>query len=148
VTETLTIKRLVPRFFRQTRGAAIVEFALVVPILFLMVWGIISFSRAYQRVNALTSSLREGARVASTMDSLVTLGSRRTTVKTTIHNFSTAFGYTVDTALVTVDGSAGTQVRVRVVNYPIFSGISFIGGLSGITVTREAVFRCERECGD
>src|SRR6185503_5942368 len=37
------------RFLRKTKGAAIVEFALVVPILFLLVWGIISFTRAYQR---------------------------------------------------------------------------------------------------
>jgi Flp pilus assembly protein TadG len=143
------IKRLsAERFLKRTRAAAIVEFALVVPILFLLVWGIISFSRAYQRLNALTSSLREGARVASTLDSIVTFASRRTTVKTSIRTFSTAFGYAVDTSLVTVDASSGTDVRVRVVNYPIFSGLSFVGGLSSITVSREAVFRCERNCGD
>ena len=142
------MKRLIPiRFLRQTRGAAIIEFALVVPILFLLVWGIISFSRAYQRLNALSSSLREGARVASTMDSVVSLGSRRTQVRTHIRTFSSAFGFPVDTALVTVDASSGVDVRVHVVNYPIFSGLSFVGGLSSITVSREAVFRCERACG-
>ena len=137
----------VKRFLRRTRGAAIIEFALVVPILFLLVWGIISFSRAYQRLNALTSSLREGARVASTLDSLVSLASRRNTVKAHIRTFSTAFGYPVDTSLVTVLGNASGEARVSVVNYPIFSGLSFVGGLSSITVSREAVFRCERgEC--
>ena len=30
-----------------------------------------------------------------------------------------------------------------VVNYPIFSGLNFIGGLSSITITRKAVFRSE-----
>ena|SRR5688572_17065552 len=141
-------KRLSPRrFLRKTRGAAIVEFALVVPILFLLVWGIISFSRAYQRLNSLTASLREGARVASTLDSLGTLASRTTQVRSHIFTFSAAFGYAVDTTLVTVDASSGTEVRVGVVNYPIFNGISFLGGLSGITVTREAIFRCERDCG-
>jgi Flp pilus assembly protein TadG len=135
------------RFLRRTKGAAIIEFALVVPILFLLVWGIISFSRAYQRLNALSSSLREGARVASTLDKLVTDASRRTEVKTHIRRFSTAFGFPIDTSLVTVDASSGTEVRVHVVNYPIFSGLSFVGGLSSITVTRAAVFRCERECG-
>jgi Flp pilus assembly protein TadG len=141
-------KRLSPRrFLRRTRGAAIVEFALVVPILFLLVWGIISFSRAYQRLNALTSSLREGARVASTLDSLVSNGAKRTQVRSHMHTFSTAFGYSIDTTLVTIDASSGVDVRVQVVNYPIFSGLSFLGGLSSITVTREAVFRCERDCG-
>jgi Flp pilus assembly protein TadG len=126
-----------------------VEFALVVPILFLLVWGIISFSRAYQRLNALTSSLREGARVASTLDGLVTDAAKRTMVRTAISTFSGAFGYPIDTSLVTVDAvtGAGADVRVRVVNYPIFSGLSFLGGLSSITVSREAIFRCERNCG-
>ena len=141
------MKRLsVSRFFRRTRAAAIIEFALVVPILFLIVWGIISFSRAYQRLNALTSSLREGARVASTLDSIQSLANRRTQIRTSIHRFSNAFGYTVDTSLVTIDASNLVDVRVSVSNYPLFSGLSFVGGLSGITVNREAIFRCEREC--
>jgi Flp pilus assembly protein TadG len=135
------------RFGRNTCAAAVVEFALVVPILFLLVWGIISFSRAYQRLNALSSSLREGARVASTLDALVTDAAKRTMVRTSIHTFSSAFGYTVDTSLVTIDASSGVDVRVGVVNYPIFNGLSFVGGLSSITVTREAIFRCERACG-
>ena len=148
MTKRLSLKRLL----RQTRAAAIVEFALVVPILFLLVWGIISFSRAYQRLNALTSSLREGARVASTLDDLTTNAARRTIVLTAIRTFSSSFGYPVDTTRVTINasvpvGGGNGDVRVGVLNYPIFSGLSFVGGLSGITVTREAVFRCERSCG-
>ena len=81
------------------------------------------------------------------MDSVTSLASRRTTVRTTIRTFSSAFGYPVDTGLVTIDASSLVDVRVRVVNYPIFSGLSFVGGLSNITVSREAVFRCERACG-
>jgi Flp pilus assembly protein TadG len=139
----------VRRFGRNTSAAAVIEFALVVPILFMLVWGIISFTRAYQRLNALTSSLREGARVASTLDSLASLGSRRSQVWSHMNTFSSAFGYKIDTTQVTIDVAtgAGADVRVRVVNYPIFSGLTFLGGLSGITVSREAVFRCERECG-
>jgi Flp pilus assembly protein TadG len=139
--------RFVRRFIRQQRAAAIVEFALVVPILFLLVWGVISFSRGYQRLNALSASLREGARVASTLDSIVTVANRATSVRLSILNFSTAYGYPVDTSLVTVDASSGVDVRVSVNNYPLFAGLNFVGGLSSITVTREAIFRCERGCG-
>ena len=145
------MKRLsLSSFLKRTRGAAIIEFALVVPILFLLVWGIISFSRAYQRMNSLTASLREGARVASTLDSLTSLASRRTQVRTHILRFSAAYGYAVDTSRVTIIASnASGDVSVRVVNYPIFSGLTFVGGLSGITVSRDATFRCERgNCGD
>ncbi len=146
------MKRLnLKRFIRQTKGAAILEFALVVPILFMMVWGIISFTRAYQRMNALTASLREGARLASTLDSVATNPpdasgtTRHKAVKTTIRTFSSAFGYPVDTSLVTIS-AAGSDVTVSVTNYPIFSGINFIGSLQNITVTRQAIFRCERNC--
>lgn len=140
---------IIRRFLRRERGSVIVEFALVVPILFLMVWAIISFSRAYQRLNALSASLREGVRVASTLDSLQSLASRRTQVRVAIRNFSSAFGYPVDTSQVTVVANAVTgDVTVGVTNYPLFSGINFIGNLSGITVTRQAIFRCERACGD
>lgn len=143
------IERLSPtRFLKRTRAAAIVEFALVVPILFMLVWGILSFSRAYQRLNSLSASLREGARVASTLDSISTVTVRKTTVRKAIRSFSTAFGYAVDTSLVTITASnVSGDVRVTVVNYPIFSGLSFLFGLSSITVSREAVFRCERDCG-
>jgi Flp pilus assembly protein TadG len=136
-----------PLSLRQRKGAAILEFALVVPIPFMMVWGIISFSRAYQRMNALTAALREGARSASTMDSIRTVPNRTTSVKNTITNFSSAFGYTVDVTQVSVSTTAN-DVTVSVTNYPIFSGISFLGGLSSITITRQATFRCERNCND
>jgi hypothetical protein len=77
----------------------------------------------------------------------VTDAAKRTLVRTSIHTFSNAFGYTVDTSLVTINASSVSgDVRVGVVNYPIFSGLAFLGGLSGITVSREAVFRCERNC--
>jgi Flp pilus assembly protein TadG len=138
---------MMSRFLRRTQGAAIIEFALVVPILFFMVWGIIQFSRAYQRLNALSASLREGARVASTLDSVVSVGNRTSMVYTRIDNFSSAFGYKIDTTQVLVDASSGSEVRVYVTNYPIFAGLNFLGGLDAITVSREAVFRCEQACG-
>jgi Flp pilus assembly protein TadG len=44
------------------RGAAIVEFAIVLPLLLLLVFGIIEFGRGYNVKVQLTSSVREGAR--------------------------------------------------------------------------------------
>ena len=52
--------------FRRTtsneRGAAAVEFALVLPLLLLLVLGIIEFSRLYNIQISLTNAAREGAR--------------------------------------------------------------------------------------
>ena len=54
------------RLLGKRIGAVIVEFALVVPFLFLIVFGIIDFSRAYAQLNNINSSLREGARYGTT----------------------------------------------------------------------------------
>jgi hypothetical protein len=55
-------------FLRDERGTSVVEFALVVPILFLIVFGIVDFSRAFYTMSSLTAAVREGARLASTME--------------------------------------------------------------------------------
>jgi Flp pilus assembly protein TadG len=49
---------------RSDRGQALIEFALVLPLLLLLVFGITEFSRAWMTVNVLTSAAREGARLA------------------------------------------------------------------------------------
>ncbi len=48
---------------RSDRGAAAVEFALVVPILLLLVFGIAEFGRAYQVQTSLSAAARHGARI-------------------------------------------------------------------------------------
>jgi hypothetical protein len=45
------------------RGAVAVEFLLVAPLLFLLLFGIIQFGRAYNVKVELTGAVREGARV-------------------------------------------------------------------------------------
>jgi Flp pilus assembly protein TadG len=49
---------------RGNRGQSVVEFALVLPLLLLILFGITEFGRAWMTVNILTSSAREGARLA------------------------------------------------------------------------------------
>lgn len=48
---------------RSDSGAAAVEFALIAPLLILLVVGIIEFSRAYNAQVSLTAAAREGVRV-------------------------------------------------------------------------------------
>jgi Flp pilus assembly protein TadG len=50
---------------RDERGAAVVEFALVLPLLVLFTFGIIEFGRAYSAKIELTAAVREGARAAA-----------------------------------------------------------------------------------
>jgi Flp pilus assembly protein TadG len=49
----------------RERGASAVEFALIAPILILLVFGIVQFAITYNRVQGLHAAAREGARVAS-----------------------------------------------------------------------------------
>lgn len=58
-----------PRAFSRTvsrdqRGTAVVEFALIAPILFLLVFGILDFGRALNYYNQLTQLAGQGARAA------------------------------------------------------------------------------------
>lgn len=50
---------------RTESGNAVIEFALILPLLLLVVFGITELGRALMTVNLLTSAAREGARVAS-----------------------------------------------------------------------------------
>lgn len=49
---------------RSERGAELIEFALVVPMLLLIILGIADFGFMFQRYEVLTNAAREGARVA------------------------------------------------------------------------------------
>lgn len=76
--------------FRQHRnqkperdGAALVETALVLPIFFMIVLGIIEFGRAMMVAQLLTNGAREGTRVA------IMPGSTNTEVETAVKSFVT-----------------------------------------------------------
>ncbi|WP_347351559.1 TadE/TadG family type IV pilus assembly protein [Intrasporangium sp.] len=49
---------------RRTRGAAAVEFALVLPLMLAVIGGVVDFGRAFYTQVVLTNAAREGARAA------------------------------------------------------------------------------------
>ena len=51
-------------FVRGNRGQSVIEFALVLPLLLVILFGITEFGRAWMTVNILTSAAREGCRLA------------------------------------------------------------------------------------
>ena len=58
------------------RGQALVEFALVLPLLMLVLFGIVEFGRAWNAKQVLTDAAREGARLAVVGDPTITLTSQ------------------------------------------------------------------------
>ena len=57
------------RHLRGRRGQSLVEFALVVPLLLLMVVGVIEFGRAWNMSQVVTDAARQGARTAAVFNS-------------------------------------------------------------------------------
>jgi Flp pilus assembly protein TadG len=56
---------MMTRTTRTDRGAALVEFAMILPILILLVFGVIEFGRGYHTKSTLTHAARESVRVAA-----------------------------------------------------------------------------------
>lgn len=57
-------KRILGSFIRKNRGQSVIEFALILPLLLVILFGITEFGRAWMTLNLLTSAAREGARLA------------------------------------------------------------------------------------
>lgn len=123
----------------RERGAAAVEFALVVPILIALVLAIAAFGRGYQIQSSLSMAAREGARVAAIeMDA----EKGRTRAAEAADDFG------LDDVTTAADGSdncdaPNERVRIQVSTDYDFLGFSgFLGVPSGVTMTGRAEMRC------
>jgi Flp pilus assembly protein TadG len=135
--------------FRKLRkaedAAVLVEFAIVLPILLLIVWVIIDFARAYYTVNSLATAVREGARVAAVYEDPK---ANETAIKDRVKAAFNAFGGPplTDAQIfidpITTDGDV--TVRVEDYEWLTTTPITFISG-GKILMTRQATFRWERE---
>lgn len=141
----MVTRRLFSLFRRRQDGSAITEFALIVPVFFLVVYAVLGFGRAYQRLNVLTGALREGARIGATLNPCNT----GTVARDRAVSYAAAFGVSLNPASVlvacggTVNGvNCANSACVYVTNYALFSDLPYFG-LSSRTVTRTAVFRWE-----
>ena len=137
--------------WKSERGAALVEFAITVPLLVLIVWGAIDFARAYYTSNSLASAVREGARYAVVFPNP---GANADSIKAKVKRSFNAFGgdTILDAAISVYDssqvpaGSPRGKVTVEVKDYQWLSTTPlniFTGGK--ILMTRRATFRWEQE---
>ena len=133
------------RLLRDDRGAVAVEFALVFPVLMIIVFGIIDFSRAFFAMNNLTSAVREGARYASVqVDPVAQTGA----IKKVVADYWYQYGSgALDTSKITVNFIDNAKVEVTVSDYPftLLTPLVNVVGLDTIPMSRRAVFRWERE---
>jgi Flp pilus assembly protein TadG len=126
------------RALMKTDGGAMVEFALILPFLLIIIWGIVDISRAFQAIDSLTSAVREGARVAAVQASRPDTGVTATAIQQIVVQDFTPLGAPLvqDSVHVAWDG---TQVTVTA-SY-VFQALTPL--LWAPTITRTAAFRWE-----
>jgi Flp pilus assembly protein TadG len=127
-------------FIRGNRGQSVIEFALLLPILLLVVFGITEFSRAWMTVNILNQAAREGARLA------VVTSSNETLVHSRVIEVCKAGGVTPTGITVVPPGPADPERRVTVTVQADFQVIpgTILGTFSGtIPLSATSVMRHE-----
>ena len=114
------------RLRRDRRGAAAIEFGLLVPLFMVFLLGAIEFGRALSQSNVVEKGVRAGVALAVRSDNPIT------TAQTTSVTNLVKYGNTTGTAPYLVDGwsDAGATVVVDVVR--TYTG----GGVSGLDVIR------------
>jgi Flp pilus assembly protein TadG len=127
----------------QRRGAAMVEFALISPVLLLFLVGMIEFGRAIVVQQLITNASREGARVAG-----YDTTSQTSTVTSAVNAYLTNVNISGATTTVTPNppsgASDGQQVSVAV-SIP-YSKVSWVPSpffLGGQTLSATCVMRRE-----
>ncbi|HHT9126477.1 MAG TPA: TadE/TadG family type IV pilus assembly protein [Candidatus Brocadiia bacterium] len=83
------------RYVNRRNGSATVEFALILPLFALMLYGMTEFGRAWFTMHVITNATREGARKA------IIQGSTSTDVQNTINNYLSASGLNTAYASIT-----------------------------------------------
>ena len=94
------------KFIKNKKGQAMVETIFVLPLLFLLIFGIIEFGRIYFTYMTLSNAAREGARYSA-------VGMSSTDVESHINNVTS----TVGTVVVNIeDDATGDNIVVSIVH--------------------------------
>ena len=133
---------------RDERGSELIEFALVFPLLLMVVLAIVDFGFLFQRYEVLTNAAREGARVA------VLNGYSTTDIQNRVQSYATAGGLPVaPTVSITnssiTAGATTWPAKTVSVFYPhqylFLGGIAgwFGGSFTSVTLTAASTMRTE-----
>jgi Flp pilus assembly protein TadG len=130
-------------------GAAAVETALVLPLFFLIVFGVIEFGRAFMVAQLLTNAAREGARTAitagstnaSVIDKVKTLVNDYTGVATSKVNVTVSVNNSTSAQLATAQRRDLCEVEITLpIGDVTFIPVKF---LKGINLKGQAAMRHE-----
>ncbi len=125
------------KLIKQQQGQSLVEFALLLPMLVVILFGTVEFGRLWMTMNVLTGAAREGARVAAVT------APNTAQVQTAVNNVLN--GASITGATITVVGpNAANNVTVTVrINYNVLTGTIVPGISRTLQLTRTASMRWE-----
>jgi hypothetical protein len=114
---------------KHTSGQALVEFALVIPMLLILMVGIMEFSRAWMTQNILTGAAREAARVYAVQNDTAVADARADQVLS-----SAGLDLAKRRFERSIAGGAGGAVSYTIrYDFPV-SIVGFVPGLSAATI--------------
>jgi Flp pilus assembly protein TadG len=125
---------------RDERGVALVEFALIAPILFMLVFGIYAFGRAYNAKVELTGAVREGARAVALSPPAGAATAATNAVRAAAPGLPPASLAVTVVSFCASPPAAGSNAVVRA-TYPITIDIP-MWGTQARTITVTGVMRC------
>ena len=131
-----------PRSHRKAddSGASMAEFALMLPFLVMVVFGIIEFGLAFTKAQAIEASAREGARLASIEAS--TVADIEARVNAALTGISMPGPPTVNVTPAPCANRPGETVTVEVITTHNLN-IPLVFSNQPVDLTGTAVFRCE-----
>jgi Flp pilus assembly protein TadG len=126
------------RRLRGERGASAVEFALIVPLLILLVLGIAEFGHAFQVQGTLSAAAREGVRTMALQNDPAAARTAARTAAASLRPAVTNAQIAISPAACPANGG-NTTVRMTI-SYPMPYLTGFFG--SGLGLTGTGVMRC------
>ena len=135
-------------FLRQTSAGPIVEFAIIVPVLLLLLFGIIDFARAFFQQNHLVAAAREGARFAAVQAapcaSIAAIKQRVIDYFPVGGGVSAPAAGNIDVNMDCATPTSPTNIQVEIHNYPYNALTPILRGPSAIQLRARATYRWER----
>ena len=135
------------RRFRSRAGSQVVEFALILPLLLILVFGVIDFGIAMYDKAVVTNASREGARAGIVFaPTRLTNADIVNVVNTYCQNYLITFGApsTVQTTVARTGLTSGSTLTVTVQYHYDYSVISYLlPGLGALNLQAQTVMRME-----
>ncbi|UIJ34300.1 TadE/TadG family type IV pilus assembly protein [Allobranchiibius sp. GilTou73] len=123
----------------RDRGAAAVEFALVAPLLILLVMGIMEFGRAYEAQTTLSGAARASVRVMALSNDPVAARTAAKNVASPSITLSDA-QIAISPASCATSGTTAPATATVTITYPLSFFTNLFG--SGVTLTGKGSMRC------